>query len=193
MVAIVGPSGCGKSTLIRLMLGLLDPQLGCIRIGDIDLKHLGKANYRSMAASVMQDDRLFSGSIADNICFFDEDAKPEMIEEAARLAQVHGDIVSMPMGYHSLVGDMGSTLSGGQQQRVHLARAFYRRPKILVLDEATSHLDVTRERAVHASMKSMHMTIVMVAHRPEAAGNADRILMLTPHGIQEISLQRMAS
>lgn len=125
-VAIVGPSGCGKSTLVRLMLGLLDPERGHITIGGVDLRRLGKRAYRQMTASVMQDDRLFSGSIADNISFFDPRATLENIEAAARMACIHEDIVAMPMGYHSLVGDMGSALSGGQQQRILWARAFYR-------------------------------------------------------------------
>lgn len=175
-VAIVGPSGCGKSTVIRLMLGLLDPQVGKISIGGIDLRSLGKTRYREMVGSVMQDDRLFAGSIADNISFFDDDATPERIESAAKLAQLHDDIIRMPMGYHGLVGDMGSTLSGGQQQRLLLARAFYRQPKILILDEATSHLDVERERAINRAINEVAKTRVLIAHRPETIASADRLI-----------------
>lgn len=177
-VAIVGPSGCGKSTVLRLMLGLLDPQGGKIRIGGIDLTQLGKAAYRDMLGTVLQDDRLFAGSVSDNISFFADDGRPDDIHEAARLAQIHDDICAMPMGYHTLVGDMGSSLSGGQQQRIFLARALYRRPSILVLDEATSHLDLERERRIAELLRDMRMTRVIVAHRPETVSTADRVLVL---------------
>lgn len=177
-VAIVGPSGCGKSTLVRLMLGLLDPQEGKITVGGIDLKHLGKNRYRSMVSSVMQDERLFAGSIADNIAFFEDTATPEDVEAAAKQAELHDDITDMPMGYHSLVGDMGSSLSGGQQQRLSLARALYRKPLILVLDEATSHLDIERERRVSATLQQLNMTRIVIAHRPETIASAKRVLMM---------------
>jgi ATP-binding cassette subfamily B protein RaxB len=177
-IAIAGPSGCGKSTLIRLLLGLLDPQEGKITIGGIDIKHLGKTVYREMIGSVMQDERLFAGSIADNISFFDEAARSDAIEEAAEQAGLHEDITSMPMGYHTLVGDMGSSLSGGQLQRLSLARALYRKPKILILDEATSHLDTERERQISEVLQRMHITRIIVAHRPETIASADRVLIM---------------
>ncbi|WP_045767634.1 peptidase domain-containing ABC transporter [Xanthomonas albilineans] len=177
-IAIVGPSGCGKSTLVRLLLGLLDPQQGTIEIGGIDLRRLGKSRYRAMTASVMQDDHLFSGSIAENISLFDALATPAHIEDAARLAGIHEDIMAMPMGYHSLVGDMGSSLSGGQQQRLFLARALYRHPQILVLDEATSHLDVALERKLNQAIKALNITRIVIAHRPETIAHADRVIEL---------------
>ncbi|WP_407071005.1 peptidase domain-containing ABC transporter [Xanthomonas albilineans] len=177
-VAIVGPSGCGKSTLVRLLLGLLDPQHGTIEIGGIDLRRLGKSRYRAMTASVMQDDHLFSGSIAENISLFDALATPAQIEDAARLAGIHEDIMAMPMGYHSLVGDMGSSLSGGQQQRLFLARALYRHPQILVLDEATSHLDVALERELNQAIQALNITRIVIAHRPETIAHADRVIEL---------------
>jgi ATP-binding cassette subfamily B protein RaxB len=183
-VAIVGPSGCGKSTLIRLLLGLLDPQQGSIEIGGMDLRRLGKATYRSMTSSVMQDDQLFTGSIAENISLFDALATQDDIEAAARIAGVHDDIVAMPMGYHSLVGDMGSSLSGGQQQRLFLARALYRRPQILVLDEATSHLDVAMERQLNQAIKALNITRIVIAHRPETIAHADRVLELVDGAIR---------
>jgi ATP-binding cassette subfamily B protein RaxB len=173
-IAITGPSGCGKSTLVRLLLGLLDPQQGTISIGGVDLKQLGKRTWRGMVGAVMQDDTLFAGSIADNISFNDEAATPEKIETAARLAQIHDDIIAMPMGYHTLVGDMGSALSGGQRQRLFLARALYKQPQVLVLDEATSHLDVACERSISETLKSMQVTRIIVAHRPETIQKADR-------------------
>ncbi|MHB8386233.1 peptidase domain-containing ABC transporter [Metallibacterium sp.] len=178
-VAIVGPSGMGKSTLAKLLLGLLEPQEGEIHIGGIELKRLGKRAYRAMLGAVLQDDTLFAGSIADNISFFDPEATPLRIEAAARLAHIHDDIVAMPMGYHSLVGDMGSTLSGGQRQRVILARALYRRPKILVLDEATSHLDIATERAVNAAIQRLRITRIVLAHRAETIASAQRVIDLS--------------
>jgi ATP-binding cassette subfamily B protein RaxB len=127
----------------------------------------------------MQDDQLFAGSIADNIAFGDEGFDPQEIEAAATLAAVHDDIVAMPMGYHSLIGDMGTTLSGGQKQRLILARALYRRPRILFLDEATSHLDVDRERSVNEAVRGLNLTRIIVAHRPETIASADRVLTLS--------------
>lgn len=131
-----------------------------------------------MVGSVLQDDTLFTGSIADNISFHDEAATPDRIEVAARTAQIHDDIVAMPMGYQTLVGDMGSTLSGGQRQRLFLARALYRRPKALVLDEATSHLDVECERRVNETFNELAITRIVVAHRQESIRSASRELRL---------------
>lgn len=189
-VAIVGASGAGKSTLLRLLMGLLDPVAGEIQLGGMDLRKVGKSRYRSMARSVMQDDQLFAGSIGENIAFFADDATPERIERAARLAQLHDDIVAMPMGYHTLVGDMGSSLSGGQQQRLLLARALYAEPQILVLDEATSHLDVAREQAIAAMLSELKITRVVVAHRAETVAAADRVLVLSNGQVTEARRQR---
>ncbi|WP_367903505.1 peptidase domain-containing ABC transporter [Xanthomonas oryzae pv. oryzicola] len=190
-VAIIGGSGCGKTTLVKLLLGLLTPSEGTIRIGGHDLHKLGPRTVRAMIGVVMQDDQLFAGSIADNIDFFDTDFELERIEAAAQLAAVHEDIAAMPMGYHSLIGDMGSSLSGGQRQRIILARALYRQPKLLFLDEATSHLDVTRERLVNEAVRHLQLTKVIVAHRPETIASADRILVMA-HGriVQEVKSQQ---
>ncbi len=177
-VAIVGPSGCGKSTLAKIALGLLQPTEGEVRFGGIDIRQLGLDAYRGWVGAVMQDDQLFAGSIGDNIAFFDPDATPARIEAAARLAAVHEDIAAMPMGYQSLVGDMGSSLSGGQKQRVILARALYRRPRLLVLDEATSHLDLDRERRVNASVQRLRITRIVIAHRPETVAAAGKVMQL---------------
>lgn len=184
-VAIVGASGCGKSTLLKLLLGLQRPQAGTIRLGGEDLWRLGPARARSMFGVVMQDDQLFAGSIADNISFFDPAFDLARVEEAARLAAVHEDILAMPMGYHGLIGDMGSALSGGQKQRLILARALYRRPRVLVLDEATSHLDVAREQEVSEAVRQLRLTRVIVAHRPETIASADRILVMDAGRIVE--------
>ena len=177
-VAIVGPSGCGKTTLVKLLLGLQQPTKGQILINNVDLKIFGYKNYRAIVGSVMQEDHLFTGSVADNICFFDPTPDQRRIEECARQASVHDEIVAMPMGYSSLVGDIGSGMSGGQKQRVLLARALYKKPRILILDEATSHLDILNEKSVNEAIKAMKLTRVIVAHRPETIAMADRIIMM---------------
>ena len=193
-VAIVGPSGCGKTTLVKLLLGLLKPTQGTIAVGGQDIAKLGPHNYRQMLGAVMQDDQLFAGSVAENIAFGEEGFDSERIEAAARLAAVHEEIAAMPMGYHSLIGDMGTTLSGGQKQRVILARALYRQPRILFLDEATSHLDVERERLVNEAVRQLKLTKVIIAHRPETIASADRVLVMDGGRIvQEHRPVRMAS
>ncbi len=184
-VAIVGASGCGKTTLVKLMLGLLKPTEGSIRIGGYDLHKVGPRNIRAIVGAVMQDDQLFAGSVADNIGFFDPHFDQARIEEAARLSAVHEEISAMPMGYHSLIGDMGSSLSGGQKQRVILARALYRKPKLLFLDEATSHLDVMRERLVNDAVRQLRLTKIIVAHRPETIASADRVLVMERGAVAE--------
>ncbi|MGE8573560.1 MAG: peptidase domain-containing ABC transporter, partial [Burkholderia contaminans] len=177
-VAIVGQSGCGKTTLISVLLGIHEPTSGAVRIGGLDVARLGIERLRRLVGTVLQDDVLFAGSIADNISFFDPEADPRWVAECARVAAVHDDIAAMPMGYNTLVGDMGTVLSGGQKQRVLLARALYKRPRILVLDEATSHLDIQREMQVNAAVTQLAMTRLIVAHRPETIASAQRVIML---------------
>jgi ATP-binding cassette subfamily B protein RaxB len=176
--AIVGPSGCGKTTLAKIILGLLIPTEGEVLVGGMKLQRLGLKRYREMVAAVMQDDRLFAGSIAENISFFDAEASMPRIERAARVAGIDEEIAAMPMGYRSLVGDMGSALSGGQKQRVILARALYANPQILVLDEATSHLDPAREQRIAAAIRRLEITRIIIAHRRETIEGADRICLL---------------
>jgi len=177
-VAITGPSGCGKTTLMKLILGVLEPTEGEIFIGGVPLKHLGKNDYRSLLGIVLQDDNLFAGSIADNITFFDPMPDQHKMEACAQLAAIHAEIAGMPMGFHTLVGDIGSGLSGGQKQRILLARALYKNPKLLVLDEATSHLDVWNEQAVNIAIQKLDLTRIIVAHRPETIAMAQRVIVL---------------
>jgi ATP-binding cassette subfamily B protein RaxB len=177
-VAVVGPSGGGKTTLVKIMLGLLAPTDGKVLAGGVDIQKMGIERYRKMVGTVMQDDQLFAGSIGDNISFFDPGARPEAIERVARLAAVHDEISAMPMGYNTLIGDMGTALSGGQRQRILLARALYKEPRILFLDEATSALDVAKERAVNDAVRSLNLTRIIIAHRPETIASAGRVIVL---------------
>jgi ATP-binding cassette, subfamily B, bacterial CvaB/MchF/RaxB len=177
-VTIMGPSGCGKTTLLKIMLGLLDPTSGEVLIDGVPLRKIGPRVYREQIGAVMQEDQLLSGSIADNICFFETTFDLQGMIECARIAGIHDDIVAMPMSYNSLIGDMGSSLSSGQKQRVLLARALYRRPKILFLDEGTAHLDTDKEKEINANLRHLSMTRVSVAHRPEITNGADMILHL---------------
>lgn len=177
-VAITGPSGCGKTTLIKLMLGLIEPADGEILVGGVSLQQIGIKNFRSIVSAVMQEDALFSGSIKDNICFFDPEPQHELMKECARQAAMHTEVLEMPMGYQSLVGDIGTGLSGGQKQRILLARALCKNPKILFLDEATSHLDIWNEQAVNAEIAKLKLTRIVVAHRPETISMAERIIVL---------------
>ncbi len=184
-IAIVGPSGSGKTTLVKLILGLQEPSEGTITYGGIDIKRYGLDKYRNFLGAVMQDDTLFAGSIADNICFFDQASDFEKIVKAAKIAQIHDEIMAMTMGYESLVGDMGSALSGGQKQRLIFARALYRDPSVLVLDEATSHLDIHCEKKISDAVKTMKYTRIIVAHRPETISGADYVVSLSGGAIQE--------
>jgi len=192
-IAVTGPSGCGKTTLMKLLLGLLEPSEGEILIGEekvaLPLKQLGMSNYRQLLGTVMQDDSLFAGSISENICFFDPTPNQEQIAACAQLAAIHPEIMAMPMAYNTLVGDIGTGLSGGQKQRILLARALYKNPKLLVLDEATSHLDVWNEQAVNAAIKQIPLTRVIVAHRPETIGMAERVVVLQQGAIVQDAMQ----
>jgi ATP-binding cassette, subfamily B, bacterial CvaB/MchF/RaxB len=176
-VAIVGPSGCGKTTLLHVMLGILPASAGDVLIGGVPLSQL-QGELRRSIGCVTQNDCLFAGSIADNISFCDASADQARIEECARLTAIHDEIVALPMAYNTLVGFLGSTLSAGQQQRILLARALYARPSVLILDEATSHLDLAHERAVAAALRRLDITRILVAHRPETVVAADRIVRL---------------
>jgi ATP-binding cassette subfamily B protein RaxB len=142
------------------------------------LGRFGYQSFRGQVAAVLQDDNLFAGSIAQNIALFDDEMDMSRVAKAAVAASIHDDIATMPMQYDTLVGDMGSTLSGGQKQRVLLARALYRNPKLLVMDEGTSHLDATHERAVNAAIAELGITLVLVAHRKETIDAAERVLIV---------------
>ncbi len=171
--AIAGSSGSGKSTLLKVMLGFLKPEEGAIAIDGAPLSRLGLRAWRSQIGVVMQDDTLLSGTLLDNITFFDPTPDKDWAYECARVAQIHNDIMAMPMTYLSLVGDMGAALSGGQRQRILLARALYNRPRVLFLDEGTANLDEESERAIGETISAMPITRVIIAHRPELIRRAD--------------------
>jgi ATP-binding cassette, subfamily B, bacterial CvaB/MchF/RaxB len=177
-IALTGASGCGKTTLVKLILGLLEPSDGEILVGGISPRRFGLENYRNLVAAVMQEDQLFAGSIADNISFFDPEPDLGQIETCAKLAAVHDEIMAFLMAYNTLVGDIGTGLSGGQKQRILLARALYKNPKLLFLDEATSHLDVCNEQLVNDAIREIELTRIIVAHRPETIAMAQRVVTL---------------
>lgn len=177
-LAVTGASGGGKTTLMKLLLGLNAPSEGQILIDGQPASPDRWRAWRQHVGVVSQDDRLFSGSIADNIAFFDPGLDMEDVHEAARRARIHDDISRMPMGYLTLVGDMGSSLSGGQKQRVLLARALYRRPSLLLLDEGTANLDEHTEDTIVDLVESLAITRIVVAHRPALLRRAKRVLIL---------------
>ncbi|OBT04815.1 ABC transporter ATP-binding protein [Shewanella sp. UCD-FRSSP16_17] len=177
-VAIVGESGCGKTTLVKLMLGLLRPTQGRILLDGQDITQVGLTQYRQQIAAVMQDDTLLSGSIADNLTFFEPEPNYLRMQQCAQMAEIDVDINKMTMGYNTLVGDMGSQFSGGQVQRLLLARALYQQPSLLFMDEATSHLDVENEAKISEQIKHLEMTRVIIAHRPETIKQAQQVLVM---------------
>jgi len=175
-VAITGPSGCGKTTLIKCLMGLIVPTSGEILIDGKPLNTV--MQYRSQIASVMQDDQLMAGDISENIACFDPKPDLERVEICAQMSCIDSDIEKMAMGYHTLVGDMGTSLSGGQKQRIILARSLYRDPRILFMDEATSNLDIKNERQVNENIRNLDITRIIVAHRPETIQSAQRQIQL---------------
>jgi len=178
MVTLTGASGGGKTTLMKLMLGLYEPVTGQVRVDGQDLTQMDIMNWRRNIGVVMQDDRLLTGTIADNISFFDPEIDMQRVAQAAQAAQIHETIARIPMNYLAMVGDMGSILSGGQKQRVLLARALYQNPKVLFLDEGTANLDIETEAAIVGIIKALPMTRVIIAHRPAFLDSSDRVIRI---------------
>ncbi|WP_264768203.1 peptidase domain-containing ABC transporter [Klebsiella pneumoniae] len=177
-VAITGTSGAGKTTLMKVLCGLFEPDSGKVLVNGTDIRQLGINNYHRMIACVMQDDRLFSGSIRENICGFSEEMDEAWMIECARASYIHDVIMKMPMGYETLIGELGEGLSGGQKQRIFIARALYRRPGILFMDEATSSLDTESERFVNVAIRNMNITRVIIAHRETTLRTVDRTISI---------------
>lgn len=177
--AIIGASGSGKTTLLKLICGLLEPTTGRILVDGVPLNEYGVRTYRSQLGVISQDDTLFAGSLAENISFFDADYCMDRIVRCGRDAAVHDEVMKMPMKYDTAVGDMGSNLSGGQKQRILLARALYKEPILILMDEGTAHLDVAKEAEVIASLKRRGTAQILVAHRPHAIDRADKLVRIS--------------
>ncbi len=188
-IAITGTSGGGKSTLVKILLGLVEPESGEVLVDGVALTRFGHKNFHEQVGAVLQDDNIFAGSLADNIALFEETPDVQRIIESAAAAAIHDDIAVMPMGYETLVGDMGSALSGGQKQRLLLARALYRQPKLLVMDEGTSALDAAKEQMVNTAVARMGITRVIIAHRLETILAADRIYSTNSGSLIDVTEQ----
>ena len=178
IVAITGKSGCGKSTLLNIILGIDHPIEGSIQTLGVKNNHNDYLHIRKSIGTVLQNDILFRGSIADNIMFFHEDKNQVRMINCAQQALINDDIMAMPMGYQTLIGENGSGLSGGQKQRILLARALYKKPLFLLLDESTSHLDVESEIMISQTLRKIGVPILLIAHRPETLASADRVLLM---------------
>ncbi|CAN7167208.1 peptidase domain-containing ABC transporter [Aquipseudomonas alcaligenes] len=184
-VAITGRSGIGKSTILKLLCGLLEPSSGKILIGGVDITVIGKEQLRSWMAVILQDDTLFSGTISENISLFNDQHSIEDISTAAKEACIHDEIIKMPMGYNTLIGDMGSSLSGGQRQRLLIARSLIRAPSLLLFDEATSHLDIQNELQISRTLADKNCTRIIVAHREETINLCNRVFHLEGRRLKE--------
>jgi ATP-binding cassette subfamily B protein RaxB len=193
-VAITGASGSGKTTLLGIMMGLLEPTRGEVLVNGRDLRTIASADYARVIGAVMQDDTLFQGTVADNISFFDSPVDMEKVASSARRASIAQDIEAMPMNYYTLLAEGATDISGGQKQRLFIARALYHSPRILFLDEATSHLDSRNEGLVSEAVKTLKITRVLSAHRRETIASADRIVCVTPAGsVEPVSVDAEAS
>ncbi len=179
-IAIVGPSGGGKSTIVNLIMRFYDPQEGTVSLDGIDLRQLSLKSLRDHVALVDQEPLLFNATIHENIAYGLAEATREQVIAAARIANVHDFISSLPLGYETLVGERGMTLSGGEKQRLCLARAVIKDPAVLILDEATSALDSISERLIQEALEKVVVdkTAIIIAHRLATVQKADRILTL---------------
>ena len=179
IVALVGPSGCGKTTMLKVLLGLLKPTEGQVLVNGRDLRDWDLGQYRARIGAVMQDDHLFVGTVEDNISFFDADHDPERVRACAQTAQIDAEISSTPMGYNTIVGSLGMSLSGGQKQRVMLARALYRNPQVLFMDETLDQVDAEQEQVIRGEVSSHVKSTVFVSHRAESVVGARVIHLAT--------------
>lgn len=184
-IVIVGASGVGKSTFLKLLTCLEEPSAGALYFDGVRSEGARLLALRSQIGAVMQDDELMAGSILENVTAFDDAPDVELVRDALRAAMVYDEVMAFPMGMDTVVGERGVAISGGQRQRIMLARALYKRPAILILDEATANVDVGMERAIHEGLRGLHSTKIIVTHRPECAKVADRVFTLTEHGLRE--------
>ena len=179
IVALVGPSGCGKTTLLKVILGLLKPTAGQVLVNGRDLRDWDVGQYRARIGAVMQDDHLFVGTVEDNISFFDADHDAARVRACARTAQIDAEISNTPMGYNTIVGSLGMSLSGGQKQRVLLARALYRNPQVLFMDETLDQVDARQEQVIRDAVSVHVKSTVFVSHRAESVSGARVITLST--------------
>lgn len=177
-VAIYGPSGSGKSTIINMLSGLMQPTDGCLYIDHQPLKVFGMRAYRANTGAVLQSDSLLSGNVRENISFSNTAHDDQAIERAARLAEIHHEIMAMPMGYDSLIGDMGTALSLGQQQRILIARALYHKPRVIFMDEGTAHIDAKTEIRIMQKIRELGISCVFISHNKSLLKYADKIVHL---------------
>ncbi|RWR01537.1 hypothetical protein ED28_13700 [[Pantoea] beijingensis] len=175
-VALTGASGSGKTTLMKILAGLTIPEGGNVFVNGRDIHKIGIDNYRRYIACVLQDDKLFAGTIEENIAGFDDEMDRSRVVHCAQLSCIDREIMNMPMGYQTLLSELGSSVSGGQHQRLLIARALYRQPKILFMDEATSHLDLANESRINAAIAALNITRIIIAHRPSTIASADRVI-----------------
>ena len=186
-LALIGPSGGGKTTLSQLILRFYDLDSGSIKIDGIDVRNIKQQSLHRSVGVIQQDVYMFAGTVRDNIRYGRPDASDAEIENAARLAEIHDEIMQMPNGYDSYIGERGVMLSGGQKQRISIARLFLKNPKILILDEATSALDTVTERRIQASLDrlSAGRTVIIIAHRLSTVRNADTIAVIEHGSVAE--------
>lgn len=186
-LALIGPSGGGKTTISQLILRFYDVDSGCIRIDGKDVRSLTQSSLHRSVGIIQQDVYMFAGTVRDNIRYGRPDATDEEIEKAARLAEIHNEIMEMPQGYDSYIGERGVMLSGGQKQRLSIARLFLKNPKILILDEATSALDTVTEQRIQASLDRLSegRTVIIIAHRLSTVKAADNVAVIEHGSVAE--------
>jgi ATP-binding cassette subfamily B protein RaxB len=177
-IVISGSSGCGKTTLMKILMGLIQAEEGEVLVDGVNINNMGLKNYRKNIAAVTQKESLVSGSVLDNIAFFSKPINMDQVELSIKQACIIDDIYDMPMQLQTITGNGSNTFSGGQEQRVLLARALYKEPKILFMDEATSYLDEATEKKIVNTLKSLKMTRISIAHRKETIAMASRIIKL---------------
>jgi ATP-binding cassette subfamily B protein RaxB len=188
LIVVLGGSGTGKSTLVKLLLGLLEPVRGSVRIDGMDLERYGRDLLRRSTGVVMQNDQLFTGTVGENISAFDTSPDLERVREAARRARIDTEIEAMRLGYNSLIGDRGASLSGGQRQRLLLARALYSDPDVIVLDEGTANLPPDVELEIFGMLRARRGIRVLVTHRLELVEHADSVVLFDiDRGVQQFS------
>ena len=187
MTAIVGDSGCGKSTLLKLLLRMYVPSYGEISIGQMNINNIGLREWRSKCGCVMQDGKLFNDTIQNNIVLNEENIDYDALKRATEVACINKEIEAMPQGYQTTIGEMGRGLSGGQRQRLLIARALYKKPDYLFLDEATNALDTINEQKIVKALNNVFVnrTVIIIAHRLSTIRKADQIVVLKSGSIIE--------